>query len=180
MPDVPKSSTVSTMPVPNSCAHTRFTITRDVSGFSFDTSHLAIVNRLGAEPDGSGGKIPGVPGVTSFSLSSQRPRVNTNVERPLMRGQLFASRAPKRLVSSWHVSSAWLIPDPRRRTSPTAEVESNRRLGETQYRPRLIASATSPDVALSCFSSIRMRLPGVIATGLSSKNTANCDCHCRL
>ena len=53
VPEVPKSSTVSTMPTPKSCSHTRLTITRAVSGFSSETNQRAnaksIMDRAGGQ-----------------------------------------------------------------------------------------------------------------------------------
>ncbi len=42
---IPKSSVVSTSPVPNSSYHIRFTVTRAVNGFSGLTVHLASASR---------------------------------------------------------------------------------------------------------------------------------------
>ena len=49
-PWMPKSSSVSTSPTPNSCAQKRFTPTRAVSGLSGWTSHRAKSSRSGNSP----------------------------------------------------------------------------------------------------------------------------------
>ena len=57
---MPKSSVVSTIPVPNSSYHMRLTVTRAVSGLSGLTVHLASASRSCGPPAGSGGRKCGV------------------------------------------------------------------------------------------------------------------------
>src|SRR5262249_17179490 len=61
-PCMPNSSLVSTMPVPKSSSHSRFTATRAVNGWSGLTSHFANVRRFMGSPAGGWGKTAGKPG----------------------------------------------------------------------------------------------------------------------
>ncbi len=79
-PDEPRSSRVSTIPIPKSCCQKRFTAMRAVSGFSvlaIQRAMSSLVGLLGFEVM-SGGSAFGVFAlVMRLPFSSQLPRSNT-------------------------------------------------------------------------------------------------------
>ena len=84
-PWVPKSSSVSTIPEPNSTAHVRFTATRAVSGLRRSTSHFASVMRS-TGPSGFGPSAFGKAGPTSGPGSRKFPFTRIFVTRRLSAG----------------------------------------------------------------------------------------------
>ena len=85
----PKSSSLATIPTPNSLAQTRLVVTLAVSGLLPSTSQFARSRRSGVRfvslsppwDTCSGGSASGTPDCTSLPLVRNRPRVNTWVGR---------------------------------------------------------------------------------------------------
>ena len=73
---VPKSSGVSTRPLPKYVCQTRFTNARAVVGDFRSTSHFAKVSREPSASGGSGCRNAGTPNFTSEPGFSQSPRLN--------------------------------------------------------------------------------------------------------
>src|SRR5438552_10398241 len=80
-PCVPKSSRVSTRPVPNNCSQKRLIIVLAVSGFCLLVIHMARPRRLLGAFFGIGFRECGTAGCTTSPLTSQLPRSNTFVVR---------------------------------------------------------------------------------------------------
>src|ERR1700722_12475417 len=74
---IPKSSVVSTRPVPNSSYHMRFTVTRAVRGFSGLTVHFASARRFRGSFGGKGERKCSVLALTHSVRAVYTPRVST-------------------------------------------------------------------------------------------------------
>ena len=98
IPCEPKSSLVSTMPVPNSCSQCRLATTRAVSGFLRSTSHLARPSRLRGRSSAKRRKHFRRVGADLFART-EKAAANEHVRLPLLVGrQLFHDRRLVRLV----------------------------------------------------------------------------------
>src|SRR5690348_16196180 len=73
MPCVPRSSSVSAMPVPNNCSHKRLTMVLDVSGFCLLVIHSAKPKRLRGAFFGNAFNECGTSGCTTSPFTSQLP-----------------------------------------------------------------------------------------------------------
>ena len=103
-PCVPKSSLVSTRPLPKCCAQMRFIVTRAVSGLFGSTSQFARPRRLAGAPAGSGCSLAGTPGLTSSPRFLKLPRIMTCVGRGC--GSSFITSVVAGLTSAASFSSA--------------------------------------------------------------------------
>ena len=84
---MPRSSEVSTRPMPKQACHSRLTKARAVVGDWRSTSQRARVRRVGSASGGSGWRNAGVPGVTRRPGECKSPRMNTCVSRGCGRGE---------------------------------------------------------------------------------------------
>ena len=80
-PCVPKSSLVSTRPMPKTCSQKRFTSTRAVSGLFVSTSQRAKASRFVPLFGGKGFSTAGTPGDTRSPFVRKLPRTSMCVSR---------------------------------------------------------------------------------------------------
>ncbi len=85
-PCVPKSSSLTTRPVPNNWAHTRLTITRAVNGLSRLTSQCAKPSRLRGASAGNGWNAAGTAASTASPSERKFPLIMACVARRLSAG----------------------------------------------------------------------------------------------
>src|SRR5262249_5516998 len=91
---VPRSSLVTTSPVPKYACQARLTSARAVVGDFSSTSHFANVNRVGGASGGSGCSTSGTPGVTDLSGLRKSPRLRMCVSRGDCRGRSTSCDEP--------------------------------------------------------------------------------------